>query len=190
MLINVQSRTLNRHLRAQRISVNHFPYAVNVVYSIGHRDWTCTSKRSNVVDVQLKISQQYPMIAFFLPMDRLNWTLPEGPSTCNPLGVIRRICARYPSVNLSPVTHPSYRYFRPSVWPPTDILSLQGGKHIWVFVSGDRNRSTYGHAAVNYSSGSSSSSKGVWNYVARPGCGSWRLIKLCLSITLIYVIWF
>ena len=33
-----------------------------------------------------RISHRQPMVAFLLPVDQLNWTLLEGPSTCKPHG--------------------------------------------------------------------------------------------------------
>jgi len=48
-----------------------------------------------------------PMVTFRVPTDlQLNWTLPDGPVTQRPQGPIGRICARWPSVCLSPVTQP------------------------------------------------------------------------------------
>jgi len=78
-----------------------------------------------------------PMVTFRLPVDRFNWTLPDGPPTHGPRGPIGRISARCPSVSLSPVTSPtSYRYrclgVRPSVCLTADghIITVGRNTHM------------------------------------------------------------
>ena len=69
---------------------------------------------------------------FLLPVDRLNWTLPSGPSTCVPRGPIARICARYPSVNLSHVTRANYRCFLLSVCLTADGRIITVGRKTYM----------------------------------------------------------
>ena len=103
--------------------------------------------RSYTVGLRCRIAHHEPLVAFFLPVDRLNWTLPAGPSTCKLQRPIRRICARYPSVNLSLVTRrpTSYRCFRLSVCL-TAWQTYYHGRAENIYGSlflGDRNRPTY-----------------------------------------------